>query len=124
LLRDLSPRWREQPPDAIIACRRGGGQIKGDRYEKCDAAAAKGTQVQKLAERLIAGDKAPRHGFPPAYVVLGNRRERVRQYGNAVTHPPPKSSSPPWSKPSLARYWSLPPDMSGRLHRLRPSNSR
>ena len=25
--------------------------------------------------------------FPPAYVVLGNRRERVRQYGNAVTPP-------------------------------------
>ena len=25
--------------------------------------------------------------FLPAYVVLGNRRERVRQFGNAVTPP-------------------------------------
>lgn len=25
--------------------------------------------------------------FPDTYVVLGNKRERVRQYGNAVTPP-------------------------------------
>lgn len=32
-------------------------KIKGGRYEKRDAAAAKGTAVHKLAERLIAGEK-------------------------------------------------------------------
>jgi len=32
-------------------------KIKGGRYEKRDAAANKGTQVHKMAERLIAGEK-------------------------------------------------------------------
>ncbi|YCK35138.1 hypothetical protein ACNF49_13940 [Actinomadura sp. ATCC 39365] len=32
-------------------------KIKGGRYEKRDAAANRGTQVHKLAERLIAGEK-------------------------------------------------------------------
>lgn len=32
-------------------------RIKGGRYEKRDAAAAKGTNVHKLAQRLIAGEK-------------------------------------------------------------------
>ena len=32
-------------------------KIKGGRYEKRDAAAARGTQVHKLAERLIAGER-------------------------------------------------------------------
>lgn len=32
-------------------------KIKGGRYEKRDAAAAKGTNVHKLAQRLIAGDR-------------------------------------------------------------------
>jgi hypothetical protein len=32
-------------------------KIKGGRYERKDAAAAKGTQVHKLAERLIAGER-------------------------------------------------------------------
>lgn len=32
-------------------------KIKGGRYEKRDAAAAKGTTVHKLAERLIAGER-------------------------------------------------------------------
>lgn len=32
-------------------------RIKGGRYEKRDAAAAKGTEVHKLAERLIAGER-------------------------------------------------------------------
>jgi hypothetical protein len=32
-------------------------KIKGGRYEKRDAAAAKGTAVHKLAERLVAGEK-------------------------------------------------------------------
>lgn len=32
-------------------------KIKGGRYEKRDAAAAKGTEVHKLAERLAAGEK-------------------------------------------------------------------
>lgn len=32
-------------------------KIKGGRYEKRDAAAARGTQIHKLAERLIAGER-------------------------------------------------------------------
>src|SRR5262245_7088423 len=32
-------------------------KIKGGRYEKRDAAANKGTQIHKLAERLIAGER-------------------------------------------------------------------
>jgi hypothetical protein len=32
-------------------------RIKGGRYEKRDAAANKGTQIHKMAERLIAGEK-------------------------------------------------------------------
>jgi DNA (cytosine-5)-methyltransferase 1 len=44
--------------------------------------------VEDCTFRMLEPDEIGRGmAFLPAYTVLGNRRERVRQYGNAVTPP-------------------------------------
>ena len=66
----------------------------GDRYAVIGAKEV--PTVEECTFRMLdTGEVAAGMAFHHTYQVKGNKRQQTMGYGNAVTHPPPKSSLRP-----------------------------